>query len=209
MNLWSAKLAHLIPWANVFRPVCMSMFPNSIKSKLNRKGDVDQQTLGPEGNFVSCGAKSKRLAKLQRAHGFTPQRERVNTHDPCRGFIHAPQKRSTKTSFCTSTTPIPAEVRAGRSEIENNLEFWHLDTRVLTGNPDVSVEGYVLTPGSRGQIRNRKNLKSLHLDHADPRRGLRGQIRNRKKPRVFVPRPRRSPQRVAIPIDDQSPAPAP
>ena len=35
------------------------------------------------------------------------------------------------------------------------------------------------------------------LPHADPRRGSRGNSRNRKKPRVFVPRPRRSPQRVA------------
>ena len=36
-----------------------------------------------------------------------------------------------------------------------------------------------------------KNLEFLHLDHADPRRGLREQGRNRKKPRVFAPRPRR------------------
>ena len=42
-----------------------------------------------------------------------------------------------------------------------------------------------------------KNLGVLHLDHADPRRGLRGHRRNRKKPWVFAPRPRRSPQRVA------------
>ena len=42
-----------------------------------------------------------------------------------------------------------------------------------------------------------KNLQFLHLDHADPRRGLREHRRNRKRPRVFAPRPRRSPQRVA------------
>ena len=53
---------------------------------------------------------------------------------------------------------------------------------------------------SRGPVRTTKvakNLEFLHLDHADPRRGLREHRRNRKKPRVFAPRPRRSPQRVA------------
>ena len=53
---------------------------------------------------------------------------------------------------------------------------------------------------SRGPVRTTKvakNLEFMHLDHADPRRGLRGHHRNRKKPRVFAPRPRRSPQRVA------------
>ena len=42
--------------------------------------------------------------------------------------------------------------------------------------------------------KSQKSLEFLHLGHADPRRG---NFRNRKKPRVFVPRPRRSPQRVA------------
>ena len=62
--------------------------------------------------------------------------------------------------FCTSTTPIPAEGRAGTLEIAKNLEF-------------------------------------LHLDHADPRLRSREQVKHRKNPRVFAPRPRRSPQRVA------------
>ena len=74
----------------------------------------------------------------------------------------APNNKIAKTlSFCTSTTPIPAEGCASTVEIAKNLEF-------------------------------------LHLDHADPRRGLRGHRRNcKKKPWVFAPRPRRSPQRVA------------
>ena len=46
-------------------------------------------------------------------------------------------------------------------------------------------------------LKNAKNLEFLHLDHADLRRGLRGHMKKRKKPRVFAPRPRRSPQRVA------------
>ena len=61
--------------------------------------------------------------------------------------------KSRKTSsFCTSTTPIPAEGCAGTAEIAKNHGF-------------------------------------LHLDHADPRRGLREHRRNRKKTRVFAPRP--------------------
>ena len=51
--------------------------------------------------------------------------------------------------------------------------------------------------GCAGTLEIAKNLEFLHLDHADPRRGSRGNFRNRKKPRVFAPRPRRSPQRVA------------
>ena len=53
---------------------------------------------------------------------------------------------------------------------------------------------------SRGLVRTTKvvkNLEFLHLDHADSRTGLREHRRNRKKTRVFAPRPRRSPQRVA------------
>ena len=71
----------------------------------------------------------------------------------------AQTKSQKKTSFCTSTTPIPAEGRASTAEIAKNTWF-------------------------------------LHLDHADPRRGSREPKQNRKKPRVFAPRPRRSPQRV-------------
>ena len=78
-----------------------------------------------------------------------------------RGLREHRRNRKKTSSFCTSTTPIPAEGRAGTLEIAKNLEF-------------------------------------LHLDHADPRRGSREHRRNRKKkPRVFAPRPRRSPQRVA------------
>ena len=67
------------------------------------------------------------------------------------------------------------------------------------------------TSKSPGPVRNRKKPRVflpefLHLDHANPRSG---QIRNQKTSSFCTPRPCRSPQRVAIPIDDQSPAPAP
>ena len=92
------------------------------------------------------------------------------------------QQKSQKTlSFCTSTTPIPAEGCARTAEIAKYHGFLHLDH----ADP---------RRGSREQVRNRKNHGFLHLDHADPRRGSREHRRNRKKPWVFAPRPRRSPQ---------------
>ena len=71
--------------------------------------------------------------------------------------------------------------------------------RIRTRDPPVPGAGARTTrqlPSSSNN-KSRKNLEFLHLDHADPRRGLRGHRRNRKKPWVFAPRPRRSPQRVA------------
>ena len=53
-----------------------------------------------------------------------------------------------------------------------------------------------------------KSPQVLNLDRANLRRGSRARRRNRKKSSVFKPRPRETPQRVAIPSDDQTPAPA-
>ena len=93
-------------------------------------------------------------------------------------------EKSQKTStFCTSTTPIPAEGCASTAEIAKNLEFLHLD--------------HADPRRGRGPQKSQKKHGFLHLDHADPRRGSRGHDGNRKKPRVFAPRPRRSPHRVA------------
>ena len=72
--------------------------------------------------------------------------------------------------------------------------------RNRTRDPPVPGAGARTTrqlPRTSSNNKSRKNLKFLHLDYADPRRGLREHRRNRKKPRVFAPRPRRFPQRVA------------
>ena len=72
--------------------------------------------------------------------------------------------------------------------------------RNRTRDPPVPGAGARTTrqlPRTSSNNKSRKNLEFLHLDHADSRRGLREHRRNRKKPRVFAPRPRRSPQRVA------------
>ena len=202
---------------------------------------------------ISAEGSLRRLRRIRTA----PHREHVDTHDPRRGFIRAPQKRKKNnlellhlgnadprrrsrrhrknakppkknfeflhldhadprrrsrwqirnrkkaSSFCTLTTPIPAET-------QNTLEFLYLDRVVRADQKSQKTSSFCTstpTPaegssahrkraksleflhldhpdprrGSRGQIRNRKKiLEFLHLDHADPRRGLRGQIRNRK-----------------------------
>ena len=121
-----------------------------------------------------CASCSAQVALKSKLHLATPARGpgRNRTRDPpvpgagARTTRQLPRtssnnkSRKKTSSFCTSTTPIPAEGCKSTAEIAKNLEF-------------------------------------LHLDHADPRRGSREQVKHRKKPRVFAPRPRRSPQRVA------------
>ena len=135
------------------------------------------------------------------------RRQCFDTHDLCRGFaetkknshsataralrharspqrVHPRMSKTQKTSsFCTSTTPTSAEGSSGNVKNAENLEFLHLATRI-------SEEGRA------GISKNTKKLELLHLDHADPRRGFIRAPQKRTKPRVFAPRPRRSPQRV-------------
>ena len=80
---------------------------------------------------------NNKSCKKRRVFGPRPRRfpQRV---------ARAPQKSQKNSSFCTSTTPIPAEGRAGTLEIAKiNLEFLHLDH----ADP---------RKGSRGNFRNRK-----------------------------------------------------
>ena len=104
--------------------------------------------------------------------------------DPRRGLREHRRNRTKTMGFCTSTTPIPAEGRAGTLEIAKNHGFF-------APRPRRSPQR-VARAGQTSQ----KTSSFLHLDHADPRRGSRGNFRNHKKPWVFAPRPRRSPQRV-------------
>ena len=113
-----------------------------------------------------CATCSAQVAVKCKLHFATPargpgrnRRSRRANHERTLEDQFEQQKSQKTSSFCTSTTPIPAEGCASTAEIAKNLEF-------------------------------------LHLDHADPRRGLREHVGNRKKPWVFAPRPRRSPQRV-------------
>ena len=69
--------------------------------------------------------------------------------------------------------------------------------RVFAPPPRRFPQRVARAEGCAGTAEIAKSHGFLHLDHADPRRGLRVHRRNRKTPRVFAPRPRRSPQRVA------------
>ena len=95
---------------------------------------------------------------------------------PAEGCASTAEIAKKTMGFCTSTTPIPAEGRASRLEIAKTMGFCTSTSR-----------------GSREQVRNRKKP---WVFAPRPRRS-REQVRNRKKPWVFAPRPRRSPQRVA------------
>ena len=83
------------------------------------------------------------------------------------------QQKSAKTlSFCTSTTPIPAEGRASRLNIAKNHGF-------CTSTTPIPAEGRA------SRLNIAKNHEFLHLDHADPRRGSREHRRNHKKTMGF------------------------
>ena len=69
---------------------------------------------------------------------FAPRSPRLSQR-----VARAPQKSQKHMGFCTSTTPIPAEGRAGTLEIAKNHGFLHLDH----ADP---------RRGSRGNFRNRK-----------------------------------------------------
>ena len=106
-------------------------------------------------------------------------------------------------SFCTSTTPIPAEGRAHLRHRKKSSVFPHpprqSPQRIARAPQNLQKVSSFCT--SEGRARTSEIVKSsqfLHIDHANPRRGSRGQIRNRKKSSGFGYRPRQSPQRVSF-----------
>ena len=93
---------------------------------------LQKQARKPSREIKTHGRASTRRIPAEGSRGLkriraAPQRKRVDTHHPHRGFIRAPQNRKNDTSFCTSTTPIPAEGRAGTARIAKHLELLHLD----------------------------------------------------------------------------------
>ena len=131
------------------------------------------------------------------------------------------QKLQKTSSFCTSTTPIPAEGRAGTLEIAKNHGFLHLDhadprrgSRGNFRNRKKPLGFYTSTTpipaeGRAGTLAIAKHLttpipaegRASMLEIAKkntpiPAEGRAGTLEIAKKPWVFAPRPRRSPQRV-------------
>ena len=151
--------------------------------------------------FARCHSASTRTIPAEglRAHRKIAQKNEVlhlNHADPRRGSCGQIRNRKKPRVFVPRPRR-PAEGSFARHKnAKKNLEFF-------APRPRRSPQGRA------GTARIAKNLELFQLDHADPRRGSRGHRKNRKKPQVFAPGLRRSPQRVAVPIDDQSPAPAP
>ena len=126
---------------------------------------------GSRGNF-----------RNRKNHGcFTPRPRR----SPQR-VARAPQKSHKTSSFCTSTTPIPAEGRASMLEIAKKT------TGFCTSTTPIPAEGRA------GTLEIAKNHGFLHLNHADPRRGSRGNFRNRKKNHRFLNLDHADPRRGSI-----------
>ena len=123
--------------------------------------------------------------------------------------------------FAPRTRRSPQRVARAPQKTQNNLEFLHLDhadlRRGSCGQIKKRKKPRVFAPRprrspqrvARAPQKTQNNLEFLHLDHADLRRGPRGHRKKtpKKKTRVFAPRPRRSPQRVAFPIVGNIPTP--
>ena len=149
----------------------------------------------------SCDAPADQGGIEPATRRFREQAPRDNSRGPARTT-----KVAKTSSFCTSTTPIPAEGCASTAEIAKNpwvfaprppqrvaRVCWKSQKTLsfCTSTTPIPAEGRASTAETA------KNHGFLHLDHADPRRGSREQVRNRKKPWVFAPQPLRSLQRVA------------
>ena len=134
------------------------------------------QEHAPRTTFVlkSCDFKPELLRTRAESSPRPRDCERDNFQRPLREQKNrtAPQRER------FDTHDLRRESRGRRKKkTQKHLEFLHLD------HPD-------LRRGSRGHIKkHNKNLEFLHLDHAEKTR--------KKNPRIFAPRPRRSPQRVA------------
>ena len=147
-----------------------------------------------------AGARTTRQLARTSSNSKSRKKPRVFAPQPRRSpqrVARAPQRSQKTSSFCTSTTPIPAEGRASRLNIAKKHGFLHLDhadsrrgSREQVKHPK---KPRVFAPRPRrfpqrvraGTLEIAKNLEFLHLDHADPRRGLREHRRNRKKTMGF------------------------
>ena len=109
----------------------------------NSRGPVRTTKVAKNLEFLHLDHADSR--KGLREHHRNRKKPRVFAPRPRRfpQVARAPQKSQKTSSFCTSTTPIPAEGRASMLKIANNLEFLHLDH----ADP---------RRGSRGNFRNHK-----------------------------------------------------
>ena len=148
-----------------------------------------------------------------------------------RGVTFACQETQKHDGFGTAPTPKPAEgLRLYVTKCKNTTVLALRQRR----NPQSGFSAATRRLPAEGCPRTQRNVKKRrfwHRDHAETRRGLSADTKKRKKndgfgtattpkpaegcPRksrnvkkttVLAPRPRRNPQRVAIPIGDVNPA---
>ena len=110
-------------------------------------------------------------------HRTAPQRERFDTHDLRRGFAETKTNSHGATARARRHARSPQMVHPRPAKTQKTSSF-------CTSTTPIRAEGCA------GTARIAKNLAFLYLHHA----GLRRRLHDRKKPRVFAPRPRRSPQ---------------
>ena len=123
------------------------------------------------------------MLKIAKNHGFL----HLDHADPRRGSREHVKNRSKKTwVFAPRPCRSPQRVARAPQKSQKTMGF-------CTSTTPIPAEGRA----SMLKIAAKKH-GFLHLDHADPRRGLREHRRNRKKHlEFFAPRPRRFPQKVA------------
>ena len=142
--------------------------------------------------------------KSQKTIGFL----HLDHADPRQRVARAPQKSQKTMGVCTSTTPIPAEGRAGMLEIAKNHGFLHFDHADPRRGSREQVK-HRKKPGvfaprprrspqrvARAPQKSQKTMGFCTSTTPIPAEGRAGTLEIAKKPWVFAPRPRRSPQRV-------------
>ena len=139
---WSAQVA----LCNLLCASCSAQV--ALKCKLHlatpARGPGRNRTRDPP--VPGAGARTTRQLPRTSSNNKSRKKPRVFAPRPRRfpqRVARAPQKSQKPSSFCTSTTPIPAEGCASAAEIAKNLEFLHLDHT----DP---------RRGSRGNFSNRK-----------------------------------------------------
>ena len=174
---WSAQVA----LCNLLCASCSAQV--ALKCKLHlatpARGPGRNRTRDPP--VPGAGARTTRQLPRTSSNNKSCKKPRVFAPRPRRSPQRVAQKSQKTSSFCTSTTPIPTEGRAGMLEIAKNHGFLHLDhadprrgSRGHVGNRKKTMSFCTSTTpipaeGRAGMLEIAKNHGFLHLDHADPR----------------------------------------
>ena len=162
--------------------------------------------------YVCTTQVEKQTQKTQKHYGFST----ATTRKPAEGLrLHVKKRKNTRVSAPRQRRK-PQRGYVCMSKNAKTPRFWHRANaetrRGLSAATKKSTDGFSTATRrspAEGCPRPQSNVKKRrfwHRDHAETRKGLSAQIKKRKKTTVLAPRPRRNPQRVAIPIGDVNPA---